>query len=70
LQIQPCIPDGWPGFEITYRYGSSTYHVVVENAAVSGCARSLTLDGRAVGTDAIDLANDGQWHEVRIVTGA
>jgi cyclic beta-1,2-glucan synthetase len=70
LQIQPSIPDGWPGFEITYRFGSSTYHVVVENAGVSRCARSLTLDGRAVVADAIDLANDGHWHEVRVVTAA
>jgi cellobiose phosphorylase len=70
LQIQPCIPNSWPGFEITYRYGSSTYHVVVENAGASGRARSVTLDGRSVVDDAIDLANDGQWHEVRVVTGA
>jgi cellobiose phosphorylase len=67
LQIQPCIPDGWPGCEITYRHGSSTYHVVVENAGGSSGARSLTLDGRAV-AGAIDLADDGQWHEVRVVT--
>jgi hypothetical protein len=42
----------------------------VENAGVSRCARSLTLDGRAVVADAIDLANDGHWHEVRVVTAA
>jgi hypothetical protein len=30
--------------------------------------RSLTLDGRAVAANAIDLANDGQRREVRVAT--
>jgi len=54
LKIEPCIPPGWPRYEITYRYGSSIYHVVVEN---SGQPRSA---------GAIDLADDGQRHEIRL----
>jgi len=69
LKIEPCVPSGWPGYEITYRYGSATYHVVVENSSRSGRGiRSLTLDGQAVPGGAIDLANDGQRHEVGVTT--
>ena len=69
LKIEPCVTSGWPGYEITYRYGSATYHVVVENSSRSGRGiRSLTLDGQAVPGGAIDLANDGQRHEVGVTT--
>jgi len=54
LKIEPCIPPGWPRYEITYRYGSSIYHVVVEN-------RGKQLLG---GT--IDLVDDGERHEIRL----
>ena len=28
----------WPGFEITYRHGSATYHIVVENPRARAAA--------------------------------
>jgi cellobiose phosphorylase len=69
LEIEPCVPSGWPGYEITYRHGTATYHVIVENTGGSGRGvRSLTLDGRPVPTGGIDLASDGQRHEVRVAT--
>ena len=49
VEIDPCIPPDWPGYEITYRHGSAIYHVVVENSG--GCGRgvrSVTVDGHAV----------------------
>jgi cellobiose phosphorylase len=71
LQIAPCVPTGWRSYEIIYRHGSATYHVVVTTTEGAGRGiRSLTLDGQAVQGDAIDLANDGQRHEVRIETSA
>ena len=49
LQIEPCIPPGWPGYEITYRNGSTTYHVAVENSGGTGRGvRGVTLDGQSV----------------------
>src|SRR5262249_39467828 len=30
LRLAPCIPAHWPGYEITYRYRTATYHVTVE----------------------------------------
>jgi cellobiose phosphorylase len=67
LAIDPCVPPGWPAYEITYRHGTSTYHVVVQNTSdTGGGIRSVTLDGQAVPEGAVELADDGQWHEVRV----
>ena len=67
LKIEPCIPPKWPSYEITYRHGSAIYHVVVDNAVGTGRGvSSVTLDGQPVPTGAINLASDGQRHEVRV----
>jgi cellobiose phosphorylase len=71
LEIEPCIPPGWPRYEITWRYRSATYHVVVENSGGSGRGvGSLIIDGLAVPAGAINLADDGRQHEVQITTAA
>ncbi len=31
LIIDPCIPVNWPGYQITYRFGTTIYHIHVEN---------------------------------------
>jgi N,N'-diacetylchitobiose phosphorylase len=75
LRIKPCIPDGWPGFELTCRRADGTvYHLAVDNpgqcaervvaASLDGVA--LTLDGDGV---RVPLAADGRRHAVRIVLG-
>jgi cellobiose phosphorylase len=66
LQIDPCVPTGWPGYEITYRCGTATYHVSVIGTSIAG-DRHLTLDGKELPANAINLADDGQWHEVRFM---
>ncbi|HSP05999.1 MAG TPA: glycosyl hydrolase family 65 protein, partial [Acidobacteriota bacterium] len=43
LRISPCIPADWPGFEITYRYRSATYHIQIVNSAKELAASTLTL---------------------------
>ena len=67
LQLDPCIPRHWPGFEITYRFGSSTYHIKVANpSGVNRGARGIVVDGVAesAGASAIPLVDDGGAHEV------
>ena len=69
LKIEPCIPPDWPGYEITYRRGSASYHVTVDNR--NGTGRGvcrLTLDGQSVEAGAIDLVDDGKRHEVLLMT--
>ena len=71
LLLDPCIPGDWPGFEITYRHRSTIYHIAIENPdGVERGVRALTLDGRPLDGDAVDLADDGQVHEVRVTMGA
>jgi cyclic beta-1,2-glucan synthetase len=72
LQLDPCIPRAWPGFEIRFRYHSASYDIDVENPrGVSRGVTQLELDGKALpaGTDSIPLANDGGTHRVRVVLG-
>jgi cellobiose phosphorylase len=70
LQMVPCIPTRWPGYEVTYRFGSATYHVRVDNSAGAGRGvRSVTADGEPVLSGTVPLRGDGQTHEVQVVLG-
>jgi cyclic beta-1,2-glucan synthetase len=71
LVIDPCIPRGWPGFSIAFRYHSARYDIVVENP--DGASRTVSLlhvDGVPVEAEAsIPLADDGKTHRVHVVLG-
>jgi cyclic beta-1,2-glucan synthetase len=72
LSINPCIPRGWTGFEITYKYGSSRYRIAVENPrGVSTGVHRATLDGREIsGTPCeIALVDDGTYHYGLVTLG-
>ncbi|HEY1852365.1 MAG TPA: glucoamylase family protein [Candidatus Binataceae bacterium] len=72
LNIEPCIPASWPGYEITFRYHSARYEIAIENPRrVSRGVTSLEVDGAAVPAEArqIDLIDDGVTHRVRVVLG-
>ena len=73
LHLDPCVPRGWPGFEITFRYGASRYELRVENplGATRGIA-GVEVDGVALPprSGTLRLIDDGATHRVRIVLGA
>jgi cyclic beta-1,2-glucan synthetase len=70
LRLDPRIPGDWPGFEVTYRHRSSTYHLVVENPQrVEGGVAGVWLDGAEVPAGKVLLGDDGRAHEVRVVLG-
>jgi cyclic beta-1,2-glucan synthetase len=71
LALDPCIPRGWPGFEISFRHGSSRYDISVENPlGVSRGVLAIKLDGEILkGKTLIPLADDGATHKVQIVLG-
>jgi cellobiose phosphorylase len=70
LRLEPCVPPGWPGYEITYRHGSATYRVRVDNRAGTGRGvGSVTLDGRPAPGGVVTLRDDGCTHDVRIALG-
>ena len=72
LVIDPCIPRAWPGFEISFRYHSSRYEIVVENPrGLSRGVMSVELDDEMQTNNgaAIPLVDDGRTHNVRVVLG-
>ena len=71
LTVEPCIPGAWPFFTITFKYRSATYCIRVDNTrGVERGVLEVTLDGQVRPDKAIELADDGQSHEVRVVMGA
>jgi cyclic beta-1,2-glucan synthetase len=70
LAFQPCIPPEWSQFEITYRFRSATYSIIVENptGAESGVT-AVWLDNELQAGNGISLADDNSSHVVRVVIG-
>ena len=67
LQITPCVPASWPGFQIAYRMGRSTYAIDVSNpAGIRQHGARVTMDGTMIASRTIPLADDGQHHIVLI----
>jgi cyclic beta-1,2-glucan synthetase len=74
LVLDPCIPRGWPGFEIAFRYRSARYEIAVKNPHdVCRGVLSITLDDEILAESEkclIPLADDGHTHRVRVVLGS
>jgi cyclic beta-1,2-glucan synthetase len=65
LRIVPCVPADWPGFEITYRFGTATYEIaVIDPAEVQLRGARLTVDGVHIADGLIHLVDDGARHLV------
>ncbi|WP_411281352.1 GH36-type glycosyl hydrolase domain-containing protein [Gemmatimonas sp.] len=65
LRIEPCVPRDWQEFSITYRFGNSTYEIVVRNPAqLRQRGSRVMLDGTLFRTNTIPLVDDGQVHHV------
>jgi cyclic beta-1,2-glucan synthetase len=56
LSIEPAIPQEWPGYEITFRYGRTEYRIEVENLGEPS-RREIRLE------------DDRKSHTIRISTG-
>ena len=72
LEVDPCIPAAWPGFEATLRRGASTYDVAVTNpngvsrGVVAALLDGAMLQGRPVLAPFID---DGAHHRLELTLG-
>jgi cellobiose phosphorylase len=70
LRFKPCIPPSWPGFELSYRHGSATYRIAVDNSAGTGRGvRSVELDGQRLPNNTVPLSDDGKYHNVSVELG-
>ena len=64
LYIAPCLPEGWKGFTLRYRYRATVYRINVLSAG-TGAARVL-VDGVVQQAPFIALVDDRQEHVVEI----
>jgi cyclic beta-1,2-glucan synthetase len=72
LQVDPCIPAAWPGFEATLRRGASTYDVAVTNPhGVSRGVVAARLDGAMLQGRPIlaPFVDDGAHHRLELTLG-
>ncbi len=72
LRLDPCIPKAWPRFEITLRYRSARYEIVVENP--DGVRRGIAfaeVDGTTLTERPLrlKLLDDGVTHHVLVRLG-
>jgi cyclic beta-1,2-glucan synthetase len=65
LAITPVIPTEWPGYEISFRYGSATYEITVRRKT-EGDLVTLEEDGRRVEGGVLPLADDGRIHRITV----
>ena len=56
LSIEPAIPEDWPGYVITFRYGRTEYRIEVQNNG-EGSRQEIPLE------------DDRKIHTIRITTG-
>ncbi|MFO6423523.1 GH36-type glycosyl hydrolase domain-containing protein [Motilimonas sp. KMU-193] len=69
LEINPCIPTDWPGFEVQRQWRGAQYNIKVENPnGVSKGVVSITLNGEAV-EGSIPVQAEGSVNEVVVVMG-
>jgi cyclic beta-1,2-glucan synthetase len=66
--VDPCIPKTWPGFEMVYRDGETTYRITVENPrGVNRGVAWIELDGAVLDEPLVPLAVDGAEHRVKVM---
>jgi cyclic beta-1,2-glucan synthetase len=74
LMLDPCIPRGWPGFEIVFHYRSARYEIAVKNPrGVCRGVLSIKLDDEILAENKkflIPLVDDGVTHRVQVVLGS
>ncbi|MEO6958848.1 MAG: cyclic beta 1-2 glucan synthetase, partial [Burkholderiaceae bacterium] len=66
LSIEPCVPNDWKSYKISYRFGESVYVITVQQQAGTEVVPRLLLDGIAQDTSFIALVDDGVEHRVQM----
>ena len=68
--MDPCIPSKWKEYSIKYRYKETTYNIVVKNPdSINKGVKSITIDEKIFEGNVINLINDGNVHEVKVMMG-
>jgi cellobiose phosphorylase len=51
LSIEPAIPEDWPGYVITFRYGRTEYRLEVQNDGEGSRQEIMLEDDRQIVTE-------------------
>jgi cyclic beta-1,2-glucan synthetase len=72
LRLDPCIPKAWPRFEMTVRFQSARYEILVENPdGISHGIAAAEVDGAAIQQlpFGLKMQDDGIVHHVLVRLG-
>jgi len=69
LEINPCIPADWKGFEVTRKFRGATYHIEIKNTGVNRGIKSLTVNGNTISGNIVPLQPVGSVIMVEVVLG-
>lgn len=70
LEIDPCIPKTWSGFDIKYKYKDTLYLIEVKNPdGVNRGIKRVVVDGAECDDNRIPLVNDEKEHKVEVYMG-
>jgi cellobiose phosphorylase len=70
LQVDPCIPSNWSGFNITRKFRGATYNIKITNPSkVQKGVKKITVNGNEVSGNIIPLQATGKTYEVEVVMG-
>jgi cyclic beta-1,2-glucan synthetase len=76
LELNPCVPDEWPGYGLDYRVpgGQTRYEIRVTNPrGAAGAVVAARLDGAPVAVERgrvrVPLASDDQLHRLDVELG-
>ncbi|MDD2190083.1 MAG: glucoamylase family protein [Eubacteriales bacterium] len=70
LIIDPCIPKKWKEYILKYNYIKTTYNIKVINPdMVCRGVASITVDGKVLNGNEIELKNDKKRHDVEVLMG-
>lgn len=71
LEIDPCIPRHWTGFEASREFRRARYEIEVLNPDhVCKGVKSVTVDGRTHPGPLVPVFGDGRTHRVRVILGS
>jgi cyclic beta-1,2-glucan synthetase len=76
LTLNPCVPDAWPSFKVTWRKpgGKALYEIAVENPSLrAGRIVSVEVDGKPAPVSGkgarVPLSHEHGRHSVRVTLG-
>lgn len=69
LEINPCIPSDWKGFEVTRKFRDATYLIDIRNTGVNRGVKSIIVNGKALSGNIIPLQPAGSVNKIEVVLG-